>query len=197
MPILLPVLVRRSVRDTTVAATRPALAPDFTERENSVQDCTLSFCSSDGVFVERMAGQEEADGVVFALQLVGRQPGLDRGDGDGLAAATMPPNISFCPTETASCVRCAVDMIASTAACARARFGSSASKAPEAARLSSTRLLTARGLMRRAKSVKIGERLVAARRDDRVHRLPADAFERRERVVDRVAFDVERRRPSG
>ena len=35
MPILLPVLVRRSVRETTVAATRPALAPDFTEREGS------------------------------------------------------------------------------------------------------------------------------------------------------------------
>ncbi len=46
MPILLPVLVRRSVRDTTVAATRPALAPAFTERENSAQDCTFSFCSS-------------------------------------------------------------------------------------------------------------------------------------------------------
>jgi len=45
-------------------------------------------------------------------------------------------------------------MIASTAAFARARFGSSVSKAPEAARLSSTRLLTARGLMRQAKSVK-------------------------------------------
>ena len=46
MPILLPVLVRRSTRDTTVAATRPALAPDFTERENSAQDCTFMPLSS-------------------------------------------------------------------------------------------------------------------------------------------------------
>jgi len=41
MPILLPVLVRRSIRDTTVAATLPAVAPVFTARENSAQDCTL------------------------------------------------------------------------------------------------------------------------------------------------------------
>ncbi len=40
MPILLPVLVRRSIRDTTVAATLPAVAPVFTARENSAQDCT-------------------------------------------------------------------------------------------------------------------------------------------------------------
>ena len=39
----------------------------------------------------------------------------------------------------------------------------------------------------------IGERLVAARRDDGVDRLPADALERRERVIDRVAFDLEGR----
>ena len=41
MPILLPVLVRRSARETTVAATRPAVAPAFTELQNSAQDCTL------------------------------------------------------------------------------------------------------------------------------------------------------------
>ena len=40
MPILLPVLVRRSIRDTTVAATLPAVAPVLTARENSAQDCT-------------------------------------------------------------------------------------------------------------------------------------------------------------
>jgi len=40
MPILLPVRVRRSVRDTTVAATRPALTPDLTARVNSTHDCT-------------------------------------------------------------------------------------------------------------------------------------------------------------
>ena len=40
MPILLPVLVRRSARETTVAATRPAVAPPFTELQNSTQVCT-------------------------------------------------------------------------------------------------------------------------------------------------------------
>ena len=37
MPILLPVLVRRSARATTVPATRPAVAPCFTELQNAVQ----------------------------------------------------------------------------------------------------------------------------------------------------------------
>ena len=40
MPILLPVRVRRSVRATTVPATRPAFAPVRTARANSAQDCT-------------------------------------------------------------------------------------------------------------------------------------------------------------
>jgi hypothetical protein len=38
MPILLPVFVRRSMRETTVAATLPAVAPDFTARVNSAHD---------------------------------------------------------------------------------------------------------------------------------------------------------------
>ena len=78
MPILLPVLVRRSVRDTTVPATRPAVAPAFTARENSAQDCTRSRLSTRGIVVERMAGEEKADRIVFALQPLGRQPRLDR-----------------------------------------------------------------------------------------------------------------------
>ena len=40
MPILLPERMRRSMRETTVAASRPALPPAFTVRENSAQDCT-------------------------------------------------------------------------------------------------------------------------------------------------------------
>ena len=36
-----------------------------------------------GVIVERMAGQEEADGVVFATELFGRQPRLDVRQHDG------------------------------------------------------------------------------------------------------------------
>ena len=46
MPILVPFLVRRSVRATTVPATRPALAPPFTARANSDQDCTRSRLSA-------------------------------------------------------------------------------------------------------------------------------------------------------
>ncbi len=41
MPILLPVLVRRSARVTTVPATRPAVAPCFTEFANAVHDWTF------------------------------------------------------------------------------------------------------------------------------------------------------------
>ena len=37
----------------------------------------------------------------------------------------------------------------------------------------------------------IGERPLAARGDDRLDRLLADAFERRQRVDDRVALDLE------
>ena len=37
---LLPVRVRRSVRATTVPATRPTFAPVRTERANSAHDCT-------------------------------------------------------------------------------------------------------------------------------------------------------------
>jgi hypothetical protein len=46
IPILLPVLVRRSARDTTVAATLPAVTPDFTWRENSAHDGTRRFLST-------------------------------------------------------------------------------------------------------------------------------------------------------
>ena len=41
MPILLPVLVRRSMRETTVAAVRPALTPSLTDAGNSAQFCTF------------------------------------------------------------------------------------------------------------------------------------------------------------
>ena len=46
IPILVPFLVRRSVRTTTVPATRPAPAPAFTAREKSDQDCTRSRLSA-------------------------------------------------------------------------------------------------------------------------------------------------------
>ncbi len=67
--------------------------------------------------------------------------------------AAGPPNENCsAPLSIASCARCATASMESTAAETRARFASSASKAPAAARLSSTRLLTARGLIRLAKS---------------------------------------------
>ena len=78
MPILLPVLVRRSVRDTTVAATRPAVAPPFTALRKLRPALHLHALERRGVIVERMAGEEKADRFVFAPQPLGRQPRLDR-----------------------------------------------------------------------------------------------------------------------
>ena len=47
MPILVPFLVRRSVRATTVPASRPAAAHrPFTTRENSAQVWTRIRCST-------------------------------------------------------------------------------------------------------------------------------------------------------
>ena len=56
MPILLPVLVRRSCRSSTVAATRPTESPPFTARQNSTQVCTRSF-SSTGRRIRRADGR--------------------------------------------------------------------------------------------------------------------------------------------
>ena len=62
MPILLPVLVRRSARSSTVRGDAPgASAPPFTARQNSAHVWTRSRSSSGAVFVERVAGEEEAD----------------------------------------------------------------------------------------------------------------------------------------
>src|SRR5215471_1042995 len=77
IPILLPVLVRRSARDSTVAATLPAVTPDFTAREKAAQDCTC-------IVVERMTGEEKPDGIVFALQPLRRQPARHVRNLDGL-----------------------------------------------------------------------------------------------------------------
>src|SRR5712675_1328616 len=97
-----------------------------------------------------------------------------------VSRADGPPNNSFWPMVAASCARWAAASITSTAAAARARSRSMPSNAPDAARLSSTRLLTARGLIRRAKSARSTNGWSAR-----------DALERRERIEDRVALDVE------
>ena len=46
MPILFPVFVRRSTRDTTLAASRPALTPLLTALANSIHGCTCSRLSA-------------------------------------------------------------------------------------------------------------------------------------------------------
>src|ERR671933_242969 len=57
------------------------------------------------------------------------------------SAETTPPNMSVMPTADVSAARCASAMMASIAAVARARSGSSSSRAPAAVRLSSERVL--------------------------------------------------------
>ena len=98
----------------------------------------------------------------------------------------------------ASWLRWHADSIGSTPAKTRARLGSSASNAPAAARLSSTRLLIARGLTRRGE---IGEIDVnsplAARLDDQLDRLRADALERGQRVERSCRRSTSKSRPSG
>ena len=97
MPILLPVLVRRSVRDTTVPATRPPPSAGLHRAGEFRPGQHAQPLERRGIIVERMAGEEEADGVVFLSQPVGRQPRLDRRQHQPLAAAG-PPNSSFWPT---------------------------------------------------------------------------------------------------
>ena len=67
MPILVPDLVRRSVRSSTVAASRAAdEEPPFTSRAKAVHRSTRSRLEHRRIAIERVAGQEEADGVEFA-----------------------------------------------------------------------------------------------------------------------------------
>ncbi len=73
----------------------------------------------------------------------------------------------------------------------RARLFSNSSKAPAAASDSSTRLLTAGGLNAVGEIGKVGELALAARSDESFDRLLADAFERRQRIDDGVALDLE------
>ena len=192
MPILLPVLVRRSARDTTVPATRPAVAPCFTELQNAVQRWTFSRFEDRRVIVERMAGEEEADRVELALQPLRRQPRL------------APP---ACAAPRASRRRRTVRSgrpprpragAAPPRGSRRRRHGrargcrSSASNAPGGAQAFQHALVD-RARIDAACEVR-RRRGTACRRAPR--RSPstasrADALERRERVVDRVALDVE------
>jgi len=117
---------------------RPGLHPQALER--------------DGVVVERMAGEEEPDGIVFTPQPVGGQPRLDlrQHDGGGVGGAAEHVVLAH-----------GGGLVAALAG-RQYGFGageyprpvgkSSVSNAPAAARLSITRLLTARGFTREAKS---------------------------------------------
>ena len=150
-----------------------------------------------GVVVERMAGEEEADGVEFLLQPLGRGPRLDVRQPDRLARGRSAEG----ELQRAALGRLvlalrhrqhAVDRREHARAVAferveRARRG----EALQHALVDGARI-DAAGEVR-----KVGERLVAARLDDRLDRLAADAFERRERVVDGVARRRRTRRPSG
>ena len=190
MPILLPVRVRRSMRDTTVAATRPAVAPSFTARANSAQGCTRSFFSTrrnrraDGPTGRSRRPRIRGAAVRPAARLDLRQHDLFA----RCAAAEQ-----FALTDRRRFMRAlrATRARHRRRAKTRARFFSNASNAPAAARLSSTRLLTARGLTRAGEIGEIGELPVAARGNDRFDRLLADALERRERIDDGVAVDFE------
>ena len=199
MPILLPVLVRRSVRETTVAATRPALAPAFTERRELGPGLHLQLLQQRGVVVERMAGEEEADRLVFALQPVGRQPGLDRRQ--SRCVSRLRRAAEQCRSARPWRPRARAARSPSwrrRRRCARARLrlerveGAGRDQAFQHALVDGARIDAARRNRRgRANG------LLAARLDDRFDRLRADALERGERVEDRVALDLEGRRPSG
>jgi len=68
MPILLPVLVRRSARDTTVAATLPAVTPASRAPRKGRPGLHPHALKQARIVVERVAGEEKSDGIVFPLE---------------------------------------------------------------------------------------------------------------------------------
>ncbi len=124
MPILLPVLVRRSMRDTTVAAVRARnRARPSPLGRTPPRTCTfMRFFRIVGIVIERMAGEEEADRVVFALQqFAPASSGSTDGNAQGFTVGGGHRTIRSGPTAAASCVRVAVDIMVSTAALAHRR----------------------------------------------------------------------------
>ena len=81
--------------------------------------------------------------------------------------------------------------MASTAAKTRARFASMPSKAPAADQAFDHPLVDGARVDAAGEVGKVGERLFAARGNDRLDRLPADAAQRRQRIVDGVAGNLE------
>ena len=75
---LLPFCDRRSRADTTTPASRPAAAPRSARASSSAKVDDAEFGEHAGVGIERMAGEEEADGLELLLQPLHRRPRLDR-----------------------------------------------------------------------------------------------------------------------
>jgi hypothetical protein len=83
--------------------------------------------------------------------------------------------------------------MASTAACALARFGSIDIESAGGGEAFQHAFVDRARIDAAGEIGEIGERLVAARLDNGVHRLPANAFECRQGVIDGVALDFEGR----
>ena len=150
----------------------------------------------DGVVVERMAGQEEADGVVFAAQPLGRQPRLDLRQHDGRRVGGAAEHVVLTDGDgLVAALACRQDGIGAGEHPRAVRVqrieGAGGGEALDDALVDRARI-DPRGEIR-----KRGEQARLARLDDQVDRLPADALERRQRVVDGVVADLEGRRRSG
>ena len=149
-----------------------------------------------GVVVERMPGEEEADGIELLLQPLGRQPRLDIAERQRRAARTPAEQLGLPDRRVVELAlrrrHDSIDGREHARAIAVQRIeGAGGGEAFQHALVDRTRIDAAREIG------KIGERLFAARLDDRLDRLPADALEGRQRVVDGVARRPRRRRRSG
>ena len=190
MPILVPFLVRRSVRATTVPATRPAPAPAFTARRKLRPGLHAQPLERGGIIVERMAAEEEADGVVFALQPLGRQPVFDRRQHDRRRRGRAAEQLRLADRRILVGALRGGEHGVDGGKSARAVFldgveGAGGDEAFQHALVDRARIDAA------GEIGKIGERPLAARGENALDRLAADAAQRRQRVVDGVARDIE------
>ena len=143
-----------------------------------------------GVIVERMAGEEEADRVELALQPLGRQPRLGRGQRNLLAHRRPAEHVVLADLRSLVLAlrrrKDRVDAGVDARAVGLQRIErAGGGEAFQHALVDRARIDAAREVR------DVAERLVAARLDDRLDRLPPDAFQRGERVMDRAALDVE------
>ncbi|VCU09306.1 hypothetical protein RHODGE_RHODGE_02480 [Rhodoplanes serenus] len=142
------------------------------------------------VVVERMAGEEEADGIVLALQLVGRHPHRRRRDLQGLRRRRPAEDVAL------PALGRRVGALRGRQHRLDGREGAGA-VGLDAVEGAGRREILQHPLvdlaridaMREVREV--AERPLAASRHDGLHRLPADALDGGERVEDRVAVDVE------